>query len=124
MSLACDSMLISTEGFRPSRLPSALLPCARQTDGPTLRVPALEPFTVRAGDEEGEDDDDGNDADIVVPPAEPLETTSDFEEDDFDDDFDDDFEEEFDDDEFDSEVTPEDLETDDGDESFEDSDDD
>ena len=76
---------------------------------------------VRAVDEEADEDDDASEPEIVVPPAEPLETTSDFDEDDFDDDFDDDFEEEFEDDEFDSEVTPEDLEaSDDSADPFED----
>jgi hypothetical protein len=76
---------------------------------------------VRAVDEEADEDDDASEPEIVVPPTEPLETTSDFDEDDFDDDFDDDFEEEFEDDEFDSEVTPEDLEaSDDSADPFED----
>ena len=75
---------------------------------------------VRAVDEEADEDDDASEPEIVVPPTEPLETTSDFDEDDFDDDFDDDFEEEFEDDEFDSEVTPEDLEaSDDSSDPFE-----
>jgi hypothetical protein len=75
---------------------------------------------VLAVDEETEEDDDAPEPEII-PPTEPLETTSDFDEDDFDDDFDDDFEEEFEDDEFDSEVTPEDLESGEDDEdSFDD----
>jgi hypothetical protein len=75
------------------------------------------PPVVRAEDEDVDEDEDVPEAE-VLPPAEPLETTSDFDEDDFDDEFDDDFEEEFDEDEFGSEVTPEDLESDDED-SFE-----
>jgi hypothetical protein len=64
---------------------------------------------VRAVDEDPDEDEDVPDSEII-PPTEPLETTSDFDEDDFDDDFDDDFEEEFDEDEFGSEATPDDLE--------------
>ncbi len=95
---------------------SSLIPIV----GGTVGAPDWPPV-VRAVDEEADEDDDASEPEIVVPPTEPLETASDFDEDDFDDDFDDDFEEEFEDDEFDSEVTPEDLEaSDDSADPFED----
>ncbi len=99
---------------------SPLWPLRYGTAMPLFMVPLSMVPIVLAVDEETEDEDDVPESEII-PPAEPLETTSDFDEDDFDDDFDDDFEEEFEDDEFDSEVTPEDLEaSDDEEDSFDD----
>ncbi|HEX4144330.1 MAG TPA: hypothetical protein VHY91_12550 [Pirellulales bacterium] len=106
-ALPCKSLLRGISSFAPTGgFPLALL---------------VSPSVVRAVDEETDDDDDASEPEVVVPPTEPLETTSDFDEDDFDDDFDDDFEEEFEDDEFDSEITPEDLEaSDDTEDPFDD----
>ena len=103
--------------LEPLTLPKSLF--ASNGDRPVSALPAVP--VVRGVDEEADEDDDASEPEIIVPPTEPLETTSDFDEDDFDDDFDDDFEEEFEDDEFDSEVTPEDLEaSDDSADPFED----
>jgi hypothetical protein len=111
---------------------TAVLPLAVRDGFSRIDPPQSRPYSpfglgvtvlpaVRAEDEEAEEEEDVPDSDII-PPTEPLETTSDFDEDDFDDDFDDDFEEELDEDEFGSEGAPESFGEDDEDDPFDDED--